>query len=196
MDVVTETEIKSVSKYANAPRSKTSLARLQGIIDAGLTYTYQERLEALATCTPRQRAFARAYVQCGSGVKAYQETYGAGRNIPYFNAAAYASHLLANPRVKIVIYMLSQDMLSALSVSKESILSELTGIVDDHTQRGVDRVKALELAAKLQGLLIERQELEVRGGITFEYVAPGAPAPAIDVTPKPGELEADKCKDP
>lgn len=74
--------------------------------------------------TPKQEAFARAYVETGNASEAYRRAYDA-ENMKREGIAVEACKLLDNPKVARMVEMLKEDALQRHRVTVDDLLREL-----------------------------------------------------------------------
>ena len=76
------------------------------------------------TLTPKQEAFARAYVETGNASEAYRRAYDA-ENMKQAVIAVKASELLTNGNVKVMVDNLKEEALQRHRVTVDDLLREL-----------------------------------------------------------------------
>ncbi len=115
--------------------------------------------------TPKQEAFARAYVETGNASEAYRRAYNAEK-MGVDALKVEASRLLDNPNVALTIeklkakhqkkHEITVEKLTemALNAYKESQRISNTGQMQTSSM-----VKAAEFLGKLHGLIVERSEI-------------------------------------
>lgn len=117
--------------------------------------------------TPKQEAFARAYVETGNASEAYRRSYNAGN----MSAAALkeeASKLLRHPDVSLTIEKLqgkhqkrhdiTVDKLTEMAMEAYEA-SKIKGNATGQMQTAA-MVKASEFLGKLHGLIVEKREIK------------------------------------
>lgn len=122
--------------------------------------------------TPKQEAFARAYVETGNASEAYRRAYSA-KNMKDEAIKVEASRLLDNPNVALTV-----DTLKAKHQKRHDItvdkLTEMALKAYDEAQRIAPTsgqmqtsamVKATEFIGKLHGLVVEKREITHKEGI-------------------------------
>ncbi len=122
---------------------------------------------------PRQQKFCNEYAKTGNATKSYQLAYGVS-DIRACESAA--SRLLANGEIQKYLRELSEqvsddsvaDRQELMRFATATLRGELTNTILDRDGNAVelparlqDRLKALELLSKLQGLFVSKQELEI-----------------------------------
>lgn len=131
--------------------------------------------------TEKQKRFADYYIESGNGA---ESAIRAGYSEK--TAKEIASENLTKPNIKKYIdeQLASKDV--ERIASQDEILSYLTGLMrGEHTEqvligegKGVqsitdmdvsakDRIKAAELLGKRYGLWVDKQDIDVRGAVTF-----------------------------
>jgi hypothetical protein len=122
---------------------------------------------------PRQEAFARNIVKSvkdGTSIaRAYEQS---GYRTSGHASEAAASRLLKDVEVQRRIDELSRRAVQKSGVTIEKLLSELSRTIDDARSEKQNNVvvKALELSAKLVGLLREKVDVNVEYGGTREEI--------------------------
>ena len=74
--------------------------------------------------TPKQEAFAQAYIETGNASEAYRRAYSAGQMKPE-TIAVEASKLLSSPKVSIRVIELQDQALKRHEVTVDSLIREL-----------------------------------------------------------------------
>lgn len=126
---------------------------------------------------PKQTKFCVEYSKTGNATKSYQSAYGLS-DVRACESAA--SRLLANNEVQKYLRELSAQVSDSTVADRQELMrfatsvlrGEIKSVVLDRDGNTVelpaqlkDRLKALELLSKLQGLFINRQELEISQSI-------------------------------
>lgn len=122
--------------------------------------------------TPKQEAFAKAYLETGSGAAAYRRAYNAGN---MSNNAIYvaASVLLDNPKVSLRLAELQQMSAKRHNITIDS-LTEMTLKAFEEAQRVAPTtgqmqttamIKAAEFLGKLHGLVVDKSEVTGKDGV-------------------------------
>lgn len=110
--------------------------------------------------TAKQQAFARAFVEKGSGAAAYREAYDVSPDIKPETVWSEASRLLADPKVSARVIELQEAAAERTLVTVESITAELDEARDlarDEKQSAA-MTTAILGKAKVNGLLVERHQ--------------------------------------
>ena len=121
--------------------------------------------------TKEQEAFAHAVVRTGNASEAYRETYDTKANGNGLSVDAF--HVLHDPNVTLRVATLAKRVARAAEADTVLVLSRLVEESDpsnDYADSPSARVKALEVLAKVQGMLIDRSVVAVAGRI--EHVHP------------------------
>lgn len=111
--------------------------------------------------TPKQEAFARAYVEAGNASEAYRQAYNVGENTKAETVNKRASELLSNGEVTGRVAELQSEAKERTMVTVESLTQELDearlhALKDDKGASAA--VSAIMGKAKLHGLLVEKHE--------------------------------------
>jgi len=124
-----------------------------------------------AKLTPKQEAFALAYVETGNASEAYRRSYDVGETTTPQVVWNEASLLLANREVAVRIMELQSAARERTLVTVESITSELEAIRGKAL--GADQyapaVSAVMGKAKVNGLLVDKADVTQK--TTVEFVA-------------------------
>lgn len=122
---------------------------------------------------PKQRKFCNEYAKTGNATKSYQSAYGLS---DVRACESGASRLLANNEVQKYLRELSEQVSDSTVADRQELQQfatsvlrgEIKSVVLDRDGNTVelpaqlkDRLKALELLSKLQGLFVSKQELEI-----------------------------------
>jgi phage terminase small subunit len=112
--------------------------------------------------TPKQEAFAVAYVETGNASEAYRRAYDASRTKPDV-VHVKASQLLADGRVAVRVKELQAKAAEKAGITLESHLADLQRLRDIAQQRGqLAAAIGAEIArGKAAGVHIERTAVEV-----------------------------------
>jgi len=109
--------------------------------------------------TPKQDAFALAYVETGNASEAYRRAYDA-ENMSPDAIKVEACKLLAHPNVTITVVNIQEAAQERTLVTVESITKELEE--NRAIALGLDQAAAMNSAtmgkAKLHGLLVDRKD--------------------------------------
>lgn len=121
---------------------------------------------------PRQEKFCIEYQRTGNATQAYKKVYGVDDSA----AQAAASRLLASADVQKYLRKLSEQTESESIADRQELQETATAILRGQIKSVAldrngdlielptalkDRLKAIELLAKLQGLFVSKQELEI-----------------------------------
>lgn len=122
---------------------------------------------------PRQEKFCIEYQRTGNATQSYKKVYGVADDT---TAQAAASRLLADERVQKYLQELSAQTRTESVADRQELQETATKILRGQIKRVAldrngdlielptalkDRLKAIELLAKLQGLFVSKQELEI-----------------------------------
>jgi phage terminase small subunit len=122
---------------------------------------------------PKQEKFCLEYASSGNATQAYQVAYGADAKTSSTNA----SKLLRNTSVKARLKELADEIASAKIADVRELQERLTKIIrgevteevilpsGEIVQRQVtirDILKAIEILAKIQGLFVVKQEVDIK----------------------------------
>lgn len=115
--------------------------------------------------TPKQEAFARAYVETGNASEAYRRAYKA-ENMSPDALKVEASRLLDNPNVALTVEKLKAKHQKKHEITVEKLTEmamnayrEAQRISNTGQMQTSSMVKAAEFLGKLHGLLVERSEI-------------------------------------
>lgn len=127
--------------------------------------------------TPKQDAFARAYVETGSQAEAYRRAYKSDK-LSGNAIRVEACRLMDNPKVSLMVEKLQQRALKRHDITVDSLTEML--MEDRELAHNVEApgaaVTAVMGLAKLHGLIVDKSKNEHTG-------ADGAPLmPEINVT--------------
>lgn len=117
--------------------------------------------------TPKQEAFARAYVETGNASEAYRRAYNVGENTKAETVWRKASELLSDGKVTARVSELQSQAVERTMVTVESLTEKLEearkhALKDEKGASAA--VSAIMGMAKLHGLLIEKQDLTSSDG--------------------------------
>lgn len=123
--------------------------------------------------TPKQEAFARAYVETGNASEAYRSAYNVGKKTKTETVNKRASELLANGEVTGRVAALQSQAVERTLVTVESLTvkleeARLHALKDEKGASAA--VSAIMGMAKLHGLLIDRGELTGKDGAPLETI--------------------------
>lgn len=110
--------------------------------------------------TPKQEAFALAYVETGNASEAYRRAYNA-ENMKPEAVWVEASRTLADPNVSLRVMELQQENAERLFVTVDSLTRELDEDRQLARQEGQASaaISAVMGKAKLHGLITDKKEL-------------------------------------
>lgn len=114
--------------------------------------------------TPKQEAFARAYVETGNASEAYRRAYNVGKNTKPEGIWVKASEMLKKGNVAVRIAELQEAARERCIVTVESLTREL----DEDRQLAREEampsaaISAVLGKAKLHGLLIDKTDNKTR----------------------------------
>ncbi|WP_419893269.1 terminase small subunit [Oceanobacillus kimchii] len=134
--------------------------------------------------TEKQRRFADEYIRTGNVSESYRLAYP---NVKKESAArSSGSRLLTNANVKTYIDKRLEELRKESIAEQDEVLQYLTSVMrGEHTEqtlRGVGegaqeidnievdaakRIKAAELLGKRYGIWTDKQEIDVKGAVTF-----------------------------
>lgn len=123
--------------------------------------------------SPKQDKFCTEYITCGIAREAYQRAFGGNEHTARVNA----SKLLQRPAIQQRIRELQAELASAKIITAQELQERLTRIARREETEVVylpngtqverpaqirDSLKALEMLAKINGLFLNRTELDIR----------------------------------
>jgi phage terminase small subunit len=119
---------------------------------------------------PRERRFVELYCQSGNKVQSY---IVAGFTKNYGSAAVQAHRLLQRPKIAAAVEKRSAELAALYGFNQDRIFREIAAIalmpVEQLELKGADKVKALELLAKLNRMFPgDRLEISGPGGGPIE----------------------------
>lgn len=124
--------------------------------------------------SPRQEAFCMAYAKCGNATQAYRE---AGYKVKSERAAVSAgSRMLTNVDIQRRLEEIRAQVESERIVEPRAAQEWLSSIirgevrVDGKETQVKDRLRAMELLGKMQGLFIDRKEVSMTGAVPVVLV--------------------------
>lgn len=133
----------------------------------------------MANLTPKQEAFARAYIETGNASEAYRRSYNA-ENMKPESVWRKANEVLANGKVTAMVDDLKAKANERCLVTVSSLTDELEEARALALQEGQPSaaVSASMGKAKLHGLLVDKAELAGKdgGAIQLEQVRNDADA--------------------
>ena len=112
--------------------------------------------------TVKQEKFCLEYAKTGNAVQSYIKAYNKDNS---YSCAGVESHrLLKNPKIKAKLKELHETHNAEKIMQIEEMKIRLTDIArDDGSIKNA--LKAIELLAKLGGLFVNKQELEISGTV-------------------------------
>ena len=134
--------------------------------------------------TARQEAFCRSFARHGIASQAYRE---AGyRSTSPAAVSGSSARMLSRASIRRRIHELTGELASSRIVQAQEAQERLSAIirgepVDDGAVPSLkDRLKAMELLGRMQGLFLERHEVDIRGVVPVVLVDD---VDTIDVSP-------------
>ena len=119
-------------------------------------------MSALPDLTPKQQAFALAYVETGNASQAYRQAYEVGGDTKPETIWSEASRTLADPKVTARVMELQQAAAERTLVTLESLTKELDE--DRELARSLEMpaaaVSAVMGKAKLRGLITDKSKTD------------------------------------
>ena len=120
--------------------------------------------------TPKQKAFADYYIECGNATEAYKKAgYKAGKNM-----GVDANKTLKNPKISKYIAERMKAVEEKRIATGDEVLKYLTAVMrgEEKDQFDLeaslqDRTKAAELLGKRYGLFKDKVEVEAEIGVTI-----------------------------
>ena len=112
--------------------------------------------------TVKQENFCLEYAKAGNAVRAYLKAYS--KNNSYSAAGVESCRLLKNPKIQARLKELHETHNAKKIMQVEEMKTRLTNIARDDNNIKAS-LKAIELLAKLGGLFISKQELEITNAI-------------------------------
>jgi phage terminase small subunit len=118
-----------------------------------------ETTEALAELTPKQEAFALAYVECGNASEAYRRSYDVSPTAKPEGIWVNACKLLSHTNVALRVMQLKEAHAKRHEVTVDSLTEMLKE--DRELARKENEpnaaIKAVEVLAKLHGHMVEKK---------------------------------------
>ena len=112
--------------------------------------------------TVKQEKFCLEYAKTGNATKSYLKAYS--KDNSYSAAGVESCRLLKNPKIKARLQELHETHNAKEIMQVEEMKKRLTDIArDDNSVKNA--LKAIELLAKLGGLFVSKQELEINSSI-------------------------------
>lgn len=115
--------------------------------------------------TPKQEAFALAYVETGSGAEAYRRAYDVRAATQHSSIYVAASKLLSDPKIALRVAQLQEQAAELVLYSKKQALDELEAArnLAMMKEEASAAVSAITGKAKLFGFMSDRVKQEVTG---------------------------------
>ena len=113
--------------------------------------------------TVKQEKFCIEYSRTGNAVKSYINAYNKPKD-KYNSAGVESNRLLKNPKIKARLRELYESHNRKKIMQAEEMKIKLTELARDSEDRK-SALKAIELLAKMGGLFISRQELDISSSI-------------------------------
>jgi phage terminase small subunit len=123
--------------------------------------------------TPKQEAFAMAYVECGNASAAYRECYDVDEDTKPSSIWVRASELLSHSRVSVRIQQLRDEMKQAHKVSTETVHAMTMAAYEkamDEDKGASAAISGAALIAKLHGLITDKSEQAVTATVKQDAV--------------------------
>jgi phage terminase small subunit len=123
--------------------------------------------------TPKQEAFAQAYVEGGNAAAAYRQCYDVSPSAKPETVWSEASLLLGNPKVTARVLAIRDQMRIKHAVTIDSIHALAMAAYEKAMNEGKGAsaaISAATLIAKLHGLITDRQEQKVTATISATFV--------------------------
>ena len=126
---------------------------------------------------PKQERFCNEYASSGNATASYRKVYDVKDTA---TAQASASRLITNPEVQERLRELSEELQDSTIATRQELQQFATSVVRGEIKSVAldrdgnlielpaqlkDRLKALELLSRLQGLFVSKQELEITNAI-------------------------------
>lgn len=124
----------------------------------------------------RQEKFCLEYAASGNATTSYQKVYGVDETV----AGSCGAKLLKNARIQARLKELADELASAKIADARELQERLTQVIrrevteeqilpnGERVQKQVgirDMLKAVELLCRIQGLFVNRSELDVKGNV-------------------------------
>ena len=126
---------------------------------------------------PRQEKFCLEYAASGNATQAYREAYGVTDETV---SASCASKLLKNAKIQARLKEMADELASAKIADSRELQEKLTAVIRQQVTEEIitsdgerirkqasirDMLKAVELLCRIQGLFVNRSELDVKGNV-------------------------------
>ena len=112
--------------------------------------------------TVKQENFCLEYAKAGNAVRAYLKAYS--KNNSYSAAGVESCRLLKNPKIQARLKELHETHNAKKIMQVEEMKTRLTNIARDDSSIK-NALKAMELLAKMGGLFISKQEVEITNAV-------------------------------
>tara|TARA_B100000768_G_C11099547_1_gene298479 strand:+ start:71 stop:508 length:438 start_codon:yes stop_codon:yes gene_type:complete len=111
--------------------------------------------------TPKQEAFAMAYVESGNASKAYKAAYDVNENTNNNSISVEASKLKNSPKITLRILEMQEDMRERLEVTIDGLTKELeyARVTAQENGQASAMVSATMGKAKLHGVLTDKAQI-------------------------------------
>jgi len=111
--------------------------------------------------TPKQEAFAMAYVESGNASKAYKAAYYVNENTNNNSISVEASKLKNSPKITLRILEMQEDMRERLEVTIDGLTKELeyARVTAQENGQASAMVSATMGKAKLHGVLTDKAQI-------------------------------------
>ena len=111
--------------------------------------------------TPKQEAFAMAYVESGNASKAYKAAYDVNENTNNNSISVEASKLKNSPKITLRILEMQEDMRERHEVTIDGLTKELeyARVTAQENGQASAMVSATMGKAKLHGLLTDKAQI-------------------------------------
>lgn len=131
----------------------------------------------MKSLSPQREKFCAEYVRCGNATEAYRRAYSVTNT---GTAKANASKLLKNPEIQARLAELQAEVTNEKILSAQEIQERLSSIARREVYETVtlpngaqvqkqtsirDATRALELLAKVSGMFITKQEIDLSGSL-------------------------------
>ena len=125
---------------------------------------------------PKQEQFCLEYSSSGNATTSYRKIYGVDESV----AGSCGAKLLKNARIQARLKELADELASAKIADARELQERLTQVIrreiteeqilpsGERVQKQVairDMLKAVELLCRIQGLFVNRSELDVKGNV-------------------------------
>ena len=115
--------------------------------------------------TIRQEAFCMAYAKSGNATEAYKQ---AGYKVKTDKAAGVnAARLLGNARIKARLKEIGEQTNTSKVLSIQQRKELLTEFATDSDTAKADRLKAVDILNKMDAVYIQKQDVNMSGGVVI-----------------------------